>query len=170
MTGNAFPIMRSVMTDAPPTLRPRRLRLRLAAGLEGIARCLRLSCPVRDVLRPVAPVLTLPPEPGIVYGVGPDITLADAVVYADAAGLRGVPVVDRSGLLGWLELALDLGEDRILDRTADHIQHGWRIGPDAPASDARRMLGMPGAPSALCVVEGGRLLGVVTLGDLDARL
>jgi acetoin utilization protein AcuB len=111
--------------------------------------------------------------------IGPDDTLADAIEILRKHHIHGLPVVEDEKVLGMItdrDLRTMLGPGA---RTADlgllvkadasvrsiMSMDTWTIAPDAPVSEAARMLGMLRV-GALPVVDGGLLIGIVSVSDV----
>jgi acetoin utilization protein AcuB len=112
--------------------------------------------------------------------VSPDDTLADAIELLRRHHIHGLPVVEDRKVLGIItdrDLRTMLGPGA---RTADlgllvkadasvrsiMSMNTWTIAPDAPLSEAARVLGMLRV-GALPVVDGdGLLIGIVSVSDV----
>jgi CBS domain-containing protein len=112
--------------------------------------------------------------------ISPDDTLADAIEVLRKHHIHGLPVVENRKVLGMItdrDLRTMLGPGA---RTADlgllvkadasvrsiMSMGPWTIAPDAPVSEAARMLAMLRV-GALPVVDGeGLLIGIVSVSDV----
>jgi acetoin utilization protein AcuB len=124
---------------------------------------------VRDLLTPG--VITIPP----------DTTLPDAIRLARERGVRHLPVVEDGKLVGIVSdrdlkqamaspaTSLDVHELKyLLDRLAIGeimTRTVITVGPMAPVEEAARLM-LIERISALPVMEGGRLIGIVTETDV----
>lgn len=123
----------------------------------------------------VADAMTLGP-----LTVTPRTSVAAALRLARDNGIRRLPVVEHGGLVGVVReerlLALTPSEATTLSRHELHdalarltveraVEPAVTLPADTPLTDAARRLLARGAHEAL-VVEGGRLVGILTHSDL----
>jgi|SRR5579859_2593335 len=100
--------------------------------------------------------------------VRPDHTLAAVKALMDAEGIRHIPVAEEGRLVGILtdrDLQRHWG---YLDSTlvnAAMVQNPVTVAPEATIEDATRLL-ISHRIRALPVVEGSRLVGIITTTDL----
>jgi len=104
--------------------------------------------------------------------IGLQTGAAEAKLLMDRHRLSSVPVVDRMGTLCGVVLDEDLPRFQNVG-SAQRACKFMRIpagvvGPHTPLTTAARLMRARDAPEFLVIDEGGRLIGVVSLGDAVA--
>ena len=111
-----------------------------------------------------------------VESVGPDADLMMVARRMKDLNVGSVPVVEGDQLIGIITdrdiviRAVAEGRDLLLERAGTHLTpNPTTISPDAEAQEASELMAREQI-RRLPVVEGGRLVGFLAIGDLDVDL
>jgi acetoin utilization protein AcuB len=109
---------------------------------------------------PVSEHMSLP-----VVTIAPDARAGDVLALAHTKGVHHFPIVEQGKLVG-IVCTCDLQE---LGADAKVLQVAWRhvitLGPEAPASDAARLMALHGVGS-IVISDAGGVRGIVTRAKL----
>lgn len=105
---------------------------------------------------------------GHVQAIPPSLSVGELMAAMQRTGHLGFPVVDDDnvvlGMVGMRDLQEGYGPD---DRVEAHMRRGCiRIGENQPAMEAFEEMGRTGFARCAVVDEAGKLLGLITKGDI----